>query len=124
MPTGTRPKPTPLDYAVAARVRTAMAGRTPAMLQRQLEEASGIPQSTLSRLLQPEKGMTLSQLEAICNALGLDMGDLLAGAKADALEASASAGVSGPESPAPEGTPGAPSRVHGQPLRRRGGRTR
>jgi len=97
------------------------------MQQRELEALTRIPQSTLSRLLQPEKGMSLQQLDTICTALNLDIGEVLRTARTDSLaltgtpDASprAVAGAGGtasahPTAPAPGDSSQRPAAVHGQ----------
>lgn len=59
-----------------------MAGRQPALNGSDLARLSGIPQTTISRLLKPSKGMTIRQAKAIADALQVDLGDLLASAHA------------------------------------------
>lgn len=72
VPTGKQDSPSPLSHAIAARIRAAMAGHTPVIYQRDIEAQTGIEQSMVSRLLKPAKQMTLEQLEAICEVVGLD----------------------------------------------------
>jgi len=58
-----------------------MARHTPPVRQTDLEAATGIPQSTVSRLLKPTQPMTLDQFESICSALDVDPGLLLHSAR-------------------------------------------
>lgn len=77
MPTGTRPQPDAEDIALAAIIRGIMVTRPEPIRQVDLEAKTGIPQTTLSRLLRPRGVMTVPQLRAIARALGVDMGELL-----------------------------------------------
>lgn len=81
MPTGTKSKPSALTIAIAARLRSEMAAKTPVVYQRHLEDLTGIPQSTISRFLKPEKTMSIEQLDALCVALGLDAGQVMTEAR-------------------------------------------
>ena len=88
VPSGTK-QVSPLTVAIASEVRAAMASRTPAATQSYLEKETGIPQSTISRLLKPSKVMDLNQLDAICRALRVDMGELIDRASTRARDAEA-----------------------------------
>lgn len=80
MPTGTRPEPDTYEIALAGIVRMLMAGKQPAWSQSDLAKRTGIPQTTISRLLQPRTGMTVRQAKSIADALGVDLGNLMANA--------------------------------------------
>jgi DNA-binding Xre family transcriptional regulator len=71
----------PLTVSIAAIIRASMAKRTPAWSQRELQRATGITQSTLSRLLAPTQVMNINQLDAICQALELDAGEVMDSAR-------------------------------------------
>ena len=70
-----------LTIAVAAHVRASMARQTPPVTQLDLERVTGIPQSTLSRLLIPRQPMLVDQLDLICGALDVDPALLLDSAR-------------------------------------------
>lgn len=77
VPTGTRPLPDAHEIALAAIVRGVMATRAEAVSQTELARRTGIPQTTISRLLKPKTGMTMRQLMDIARALNVDAGDLI-----------------------------------------------
>jgi DNA-binding Xre family transcriptional regulator len=74
MPTGTRSEPGPLTLATAAKLRGLMAEK--ALKGKDVAESTGIPPSTLSRLLNGRKPIYLDQLDAICAAVGTSVAEV------------------------------------------------
>lgn len=77
MPSGKNPKPDAHTRALASVIRGVMATSDPAIKPSALAERTGIPASTISRLLKPEKQMSVWQLVAIADALGVDAGEIM-----------------------------------------------
>lgn len=66
---------TAITECIAAQLRSAIAMQK--MLKKDLAEKSGIPVISLSRYLNGHRDIPVTQLVAICNALGLDAGTVL-----------------------------------------------
>lgn len=79
MSRGTAPAPTELDKAVAAVLRGQVAIKD--LKQTEIEKATGISQAQLSRMLNGLKIMSFPQLTAICDAIHVDLEDVIAAAK-------------------------------------------
>lgn len=109
-----------MSRAVAAELRMVMAGRDEPIMQKDISAASGVPQSTLSRLLRGDKVIDIEQLVSVCQALGIDAGAVLDRAAARvnprAVEDEAPA-EDAPESPAPVDTRQVPAREAHAPTR-------
>jgi len=75
MPTAARDLPGPLSVEVASLLRQRIAALN--IDQKTVAERSQINESTLSRLLNNKKPIYLEQLDALCAALGLEIGGLL-----------------------------------------------
>ena len=88
MPTGTRPQPNAHEIALAAIVRGVMVTRAEPVTQTELARRTGIPQTTISRLLKPKQGMTVRHVIDIARALGVNPGELVEEAQrvADGVE--------------------------------------
>lgn len=69
MPRGSNPNPTPLSLRISAFVADCVGPRGAASFAR----AAGIDQHQLRRLLRGERTWYLSELEAVCDALQLDI---------------------------------------------------
>lgn len=83
MPTGTKPPPTAITFAIASQIRGAMASSTPVIPRADVVEATGISRAMVHRFLKPERIMDVEQLVAVCDAVGLDAGDVMAAALAE-----------------------------------------
>jgi DNA-binding Xre family transcriptional regulator len=79
MPTGTRGEPGPFTRALAAALRGCLGERD--MLAKDLSTASGIPKSTLSRILSGKTAIWTDQLDALCRALSVSPLELIARAE-------------------------------------------
>ena len=77
MATGTRPGPDGFDIALAALVRSIMARRTPEVTKASLARATGIPQATISKLVNAKTSMAVWQLRKIADALSVDSAKLM-----------------------------------------------
>lgn len=75
MPTGTRGLPGPLSVEIASLLRQHMAAQK--INQPTLSRSTGIPQSTLSRLLNGQRQLYIDQLEVVCVAMELDVGEVV-----------------------------------------------
>lgn len=95
----TRHQPSPLDSAIARILDAAMADRRPRVTRADLSRMTGIDASMLSRMLKPEKPMLVDELVVICDALGIDAGDVIDQGRRRAKEAPDVA-----ERPAPHST--------------------
>lgn len=62
---------------VARIIDAALATRRPRWTRAELSRATGIEASSLSRMLKPSKPMLIDELALICDALGLDAGQVL-----------------------------------------------
>jgi len=74
VPTGKQPEPSPLARAFSSRVRIVMADKR--VTAQALAEATGISRSYLGKRLRDEASFTLTDVEMISNALGLELPDL------------------------------------------------
>lgn len=72
---GSRPSG-PLNLAIGAELRAARARAQ--MTIRELSAASGVPRSTLQKMLKGEAGMDAEYLHRVCSALGVALHDLIA----------------------------------------------
>jgi DNA-binding Xre family transcriptional regulator len=79
MSRGTAPAPSKLDKAVAAVLRGQVAIKD--LRQTDIEKATGISQAQLSRMLNGLKIMSFPQLTAICDAIQVDLQDVIGAAK-------------------------------------------
>lgn len=75
MPSGGTTQPGPLTIAVAAILNRAF--KQTSVSQKQLGAVVGISQSQMSKLLRGERVLNVDQLEDLCFALGLDIGDVV-----------------------------------------------
>ena len=75
MPTGSRPLPSPLSQAIARILSEAISEA--AASQRQIADSAGISPAQLSRVLNGLKVFTIDQLDAVCDALRLDLVDVI-----------------------------------------------
>lgn len=78
VPSGSQPKPGPFALAVSAQVRSAMALRQ--ISGAQLASKAERSQSYISKRLRGDASFTANDVEDICEALGVDLLDLLAAA--------------------------------------------
>lgn len=75
MPSGSRPLPSPLSLAIARLLNEAISES--AASQRAIAERAGISPAQLSRVLNGLKVFTIDQLDAVCDAVGTDLVDLI-----------------------------------------------
>jgi len=73
----TRHVVSPLSVEIARLIDAARVDRRPRMSIAELARQAGIEPSQLSRMLKPEKPMLVQELDALCRALGLRLGDVL-----------------------------------------------
>lgn len=71
MPSGSQPSPGPLARALSAEVRSLLAERR--MTAVALADKTGISRSYLGKRLRDEAQLTSNDLEAICEALDMDL---------------------------------------------------
>lgn len=83
----TRHQPSPLDSAIARILDAVMADRRPRVTRADLSRMTGIDASMLSRMLKPEKPMLVDELVVICDALGIDAGEVIDQGRRRAKEA-------------------------------------
>lgn len=69
-----------LARAAVREIRAHMARQQPPMTGRDLAERTGFSQNYVARRLREDISLSLNDMEAICNALGLDSGRLFANA--------------------------------------------
>lgn len=95
---GTAPRTSPADVErhILATLRAAWESSSPPISQRGLATDSGVSQSQVSKMLAGLKGGTITEVNALCDALGLDFAQVAAQASAQAR-----AGIPVPESLGP-----------------------
>ena len=71
MPSGSQPSPGPLARAISAQFRVLMAEQN--LTARALAEKSGLSRSYLGKRLRDEASLTSNDIEALLNALGVDI---------------------------------------------------
>lgn len=76
VPSGTQPAPGPLAKAVSAQVRALMAERR--ITAQALAEKAKLSRSYLGKRLRDESSLTVNDIDAICEALGVDLEDFAA----------------------------------------------
>ncbi|MEV8269116.1 helix-turn-helix transcriptional regulator [Microbacterium oleivorans] len=75
MPSGSQPLPGPLSKAVADLLSSNIASG--GFRQGTIARAAGLSASQLSRCLSGQKVFTLDQLDAVCQALGVSISDIV-----------------------------------------------
>lgn len=83
-------EPTELSHQIAAIVRSQMGFKN--ISQAELVRATGMSQPTLSRLLKGDRAMDVEQLNIICKALRVSLGDVMTQAMEYVSNASARRG--------------------------------
>ena len=71
VPSGTQPAPGPLARAVSAQVRALMAERR--MTAQDLAKKARLSRSYLGKRLRDESSLTVNDIDAICEALGVEL---------------------------------------------------
>jgi transcriptional regulator with XRE-family HTH domain len=71
VPSGSQPSPGPLARAISAEIRTIMAERR--LTAQALAELAGLSRSYLGKRLRDEASLTSNDIEAICEALNIDI---------------------------------------------------
>jgi len=80
MPRAAKPAPGPLSLEVASLLRAEM-GRQDNMSKSELARKSGVERTTVSDIVRGLSQADLEQLDAICQALGVRMTDILRAAE-------------------------------------------
>ena len=71
VPTGKQPEPGPLARAVSAQVRALMAEHR--ITAQDLAKKAGLSRSYLGKRIRDESSLTVNDIDAICEALGVDL---------------------------------------------------
>lgn len=77
MARGTRPDVDDFDIALAALIRSVMARRIPALTVTDLAQRTGLPRTTLSKLVNGRNSMAVWQLREIAGALSVSPSALI-----------------------------------------------